>query len=151
MLSLSFVKLALTTHTLSLFLLDLDQLNHILNILGSPSEEDLSCIMNVKARTYLQSLQQKPKQPWTVLMPDADPNALDLLDKMLTFNPNKRITVEEALAHRYFSQYYDPADEPVAEEPFRFEMELDDLPRERLKQLVWEEAEGFHRRRNGIV
>ncbi|KAH9396251.1 Mitogen-activated protein kinase 1 [Tyrophagus putrescentiae] len=129
----------------------LDQLNHILNILGSPSEEDLSCIMNVKARTYLQSLQQKPKQPWTVLMPDADPNALDLLDKMLTFNPNKRITVEEALAHRYFSQYYDPADEPVAEEPFRFEMELDDLPRERLKQLVWEEAEGFHRRRNGIV
>ena len=37
--------------------------------------------------------------------------ALDLLDKMLTFNPNKRITVEEALAHPYLDQYYDPADE----------------------------------------
>jgi len=33
----------------------------------------------------------------------------------------------------YGVQYYDPADEPVAEEPFRFEMELDDLPKERLK------------------
>lgn len=37
--------------------------------------------------------------------------ALDLLDKMLTFNPHKRITVEEALAHPYLEQYYDPADE----------------------------------------
>ena len=37
--------------------------------------------------------------------------ALDLLEKMLTFNPNKRITVEEALSHVYLRQYYDPDDE----------------------------------------
>lgn len=30
---------------------------------------------------------------------------------MLTFNPNKRISVEEALAHPYLEQYYDPTDE----------------------------------------
>lgn len=30
---------------------------------------------------------------------------------MLTFNPDKRITIEEALAHPYLEQYYDPADE----------------------------------------
>ena len=30
---------------------------------------------------------------------------------MLTFNPHKRITVEEALAHPYLEQYYDPQDE----------------------------------------
>lgn len=38
-------------------------------------------------------------------------SALDLLDKMLTFNPNRRITVEQALAHPYLEQYYDPDDE----------------------------------------
>ena len=37
--------------------------------------------------------------------------ALDLLDKMLTFNPDRRITIEEALAHPYLEQYYDPQDE----------------------------------------
>lgn len=37
--------------------------------------------------------------------------ALDLLGRMLTFNPIKRITVEEALAHPYLEQYYDPSDE----------------------------------------
>ena len=30
---------------------------------------------------------------------------------MLTFNPNRRITVEECLAHPYLEQYYDPSDE----------------------------------------
>ena len=42
----------------------------------------------------------------------------------MTFNPNKRITVTEALQHPYLSQYYDPEDEPVASEPFDFHMEL---------------------------
>ena len=37
--------------------------------------------------------------------------ALDLLDRMLTFNPHKRISLEDALAHPYLEQYYDPDDE----------------------------------------
>ena len=55
-----------------MFCLDLDQLNHILSILGSPSQEDLNCIINEKARSYLQSLPHKPKVPWNTLFDEAD-------------------------------------------------------------------------------
>lgn len=74
--------------------------------------------------------------------------ALDLLDKMLTFNPHRRITVEECLAHPYLEQYYEPEDEPVAAEPFKFDMELDDLPKETLKELVFQETVRFQNNMN---
>ena len=118
----------------------LDQLQQILGVLGSPTQEDLNCILNDKARCYIQSLPYKPKLAWHMIYPTADPKALDLLNKMLTFNPNKRIEVQDALAHEYLEQYYDPADEPLAQDPFGFDMELDDLPKEKLKELIFEET-----------
>ncbi|XP_041566071.1 mitogen-activated protein kinase ERK-A isoform X3 [Drosophila elegans] len=121
----------------------LDQLNHILGVLGSPSRQDLECIINDKARNYLESLPFKPNVPWSRLFPNADALALDLLGKMLTFNPHKRVPVEEALAHPYLEQYYDPGDEPVAEVPFRINMENDDISRDALKSLIFEETLKF--------
>jgi len=115
----------------------LDQLNLILNVLGSPDQQTLQFIRNDKARSYIIGLPYKERTPWSQLYPDASPKALDLLDKLLTFNPEKRVTVEEALEHEYLEQYYDPQDEPVAEEPFTFDTELDDLPKEKLKELIF--------------
>lgn len=41
-------------------------------ILGSPSQEDLNCIINMKARNYLQSLPSKTKVAWSKLFPKSD-------------------------------------------------------------------------------
>ena len=54
---------------------------------------------------------------------------------------SSRITVNEALAHRYLQQYYDPDDEPVAEQPFRFDEEFDDYDRERLRTMIFRATE----------
>ncbi len=69
----------------------------------------------------------------------------DLLDRLLSFDPNRRVTVEEALAHGYLKSYYDPTDEPVAEVPFTFDMELDDLPTKQLRDMVFKEARWVER------
>ncbi|TPP66675.1 Mitogen-activated protein kinase [Fasciola gigantica] len=119
----------------------IDQLNLILEVLGSPCKEDLESISNYKARDYLEQLPFKPKIPWSQLYPYANPKALDLLDKLLCFVPSRRIKVEDALAHPYLEQYYDPTDEPVAQFPFT--QESDNLPKEKLKLLIWDEIQRF--------
>ncbi|CAG2166856.1 unnamed protein product [Oppiella nova] len=129
----------------------LDHLNRILDVLGSPSADDLNCIINPKTRTYILSLPFRLKISWAQKYPNANPDALDLLNRMLTFNSWQRITVDEALAHSYLSEYYDPQDEPVADQPFTFEMESDDLPKEVLKELVVEETFRFHTRPYNLV
>jgi len=116
----------------------LDQLNLILSVLGSPSATTLQFIRNDKAKSYLTGLPRKDRADFTKLFPQADDKALDLLSKLLAFNPDERFTVEEALAHEYLEQYYDPQDEPVAEKPFNFDHELDDLPKEKLKELIYD-------------
>ena len=56
----------------------------------------------------------------------------------------RRITVNEALAHEYLHQYYDPEDEPVSEQPFRFDEEFDNYNRERLRNMIFTATDPSH-------
>ncbi|CAG8484764.1 9859_t:CDS:10 [Paraglomus occultum] len=100
-----------------------DQLNKILNILGTPDEETLSRVGSEKAQEYIRGLPEMPKKPFSQLYPQANPLALDLLEKLLKFDPATRITVEGALAHRYLAAYHDEEDEPTHEHMFDFSFE----------------------------
>lgn len=40
-------------------------------------------------------------KPFRDVFPDAHPDALDLLERMLKFDPRRRISVEDALSHPY--------------------------------------------------
>ena len=44
--------------------------------------------------------------------PQREEHAVDLSLQLLEFNPEKRITAEEALRHPYLAQFHNPADEP---------------------------------------
>lgn len=80
----------------------LDQIQRIISILGTPNIEDISYIGNEQALTFIKSLPKRSKQNLKNLFPEADEIGLDLLNKMLIFNPNNRLTVEECLAHPFF-------------------------------------------------
>ncbi|CAH1757838.1 8464_t:CDS:2 [Entrophospora sp. SA101] len=81
--------------------------------------------------------------PFSQMFPDANPLAVDMLEKLLTFNPTKRVTVEEALTHPYLEPYHDPEDEPnadpIPESFFDFDKQKDHLTKEQLKQLIHDE------------
>ncbi|KAL2109378.1 hypothetical protein VUR80DRAFT_2544 [Thermomyces stellatus] len=119
-----------------------DQLNQILHILGTPNEETLSRIGSSRAQEYVRNLPYMPKKPFPTLFPNANPDALDLLDKMLAFDPASRISVEEALEHPYLQIWHDPSDEPECPATFNFDFEIiDDV--EEMRQMILREVLQF--------
>ncbi|ORY06303.1 Pkinase-domain-containing protein [Basidiobolus meristosporus CBS 931.73] len=100
-----------------------DQLNQILGILGTPDDTTLRRIGSERAQMYIRSLPKMPRIPFSQLYPHATPMAIDLLEKLLDFDPSTRITVEDALAHPYLQAYHDVDDEPAHEQQFDFSFE----------------------------
>jgi serine/threonine protein kinase len=47
------------------------------------------------------SLPKRKGKDFNVVFKGANPDAIDLLKKLLIFDPKKRITINEALAHPY--------------------------------------------------
>jgi mitogen-activated protein kinase 7 len=101
-----------------------DQLNQILHILGTPNEETLSRIGSPRAQEYVRNLPYMTKKPFAQLFPQANPDALNLLDRMLAFDPSSRISVEEALEHPYLHIWHDASDEPDCPTTFNFDFEV---------------------------
>lgn len=70
----------------------------------TPTEEDIESFQCERARSYITKLPtlQGGRGPahWKRQFPTANPNALDLLDKLLVLNPNQRLTVDQA-SHRW--------------------------------------------------
>jgi mitogen-activated protein kinase 1/3 len=86
-----------------------DQLCQIFGIIGSPSREDVDdCVSRDPAvHHFLRKLGDMEAKSWKDILPSASEEAIDLISKLLTFNPKKRISVEDALRHPFLSRYYD--------------------------------------------
>lgn len=52
-----------------------------------------------------------------LLPPGTDPDCVDLLGRMLAFDPGERISVQGALEHPFLADYHDPSDEPASAPP----------------------------------
>ncbi|XP_078177795.1 mitogen-activated protein kinase 4 [Carex rostrata] len=121
----------------------LNQLKLIINVLGTVSESDMGFIDNPKARKYIKSLPYTPGMPLRSLYSKANPLAIDLLQRMLVFDPSKRITVDDALVHPYMSPLYDPAMNPPAEVPIDLEID-DEMPVDLIREKMWQEMLYYH-------
>jgi len=121
-----------------------DQLNQILHVLGTPSERTLRRVGSPRAQEYLRSLPYKPGVPFRQMYPGANPDALDLLARLLAFDPNERISCEGALDHPYLQVWHDPSDEPTCPSKFDFSFEAEEDV-EGMRQLIIQEIRDFRR------
>ncbi|KHN35039.1 Mitogen-activated protein kinase 4 [Glycine soja] len=116
------------------------QLRLITELLGSPVDASLGFLQSENAKRYVRQLPQYRKQNFSARFPNMSSEALDLLEKMLIFDPIKRITVDEALCHPYLSSLHDINDEPVGPGQFKFDIEQPTCTEEHIKELIWREA-----------
>ncbi|KAF8916932.1 MAPK protein hog1, partial [Dissophora ornata] len=121
-----------------------NQFSIITELLGTPPDDVIETIGSENTLRFVQSLPKREKIPLSTKFPNTDPVALDLLEKMLVFDPKKRMTAEDALSHEYLEPYHDPDDEPVASEVFDWSFSDADLPGDTWKVMMYSEILDFH-------
>lgn len=123
-----------------------DQLKMIFNVMGTPQDEmDVSFVSDSQAEDYIQIFQNKPGISLEEKYPNSSTEAIDLLTKMLCFNPFFRITIEECLNHYFFASVRDLDKESTAPKEIAFSFESEgDLSESRLRELVLEEVYYFN-------
>ncbi|EPT25997.1 CMGC kinase, MAPK family (ERK) MAPK-1 [Toxoplasma gondii ME49] len=143
-----------------------DQLRRIVRVLGRPSTAEINKVANEgrgrhfnnpskgtsntkrkrseAARRFIESLPNSDPYKLEDLFPDASKAALDLLSNLLTFDPAKRITVQEALRHEYFEGLHSVEDEPTVTTPVNWSFD-NFVPTKRLLQnKVYQEIISYH-------
>ncbi|XP_027713428.1 mitogen-activated protein kinase 15 isoform X2 [Vombatus ursinus] len=94
----------------------LNQLELILAAIPAPNKEEFLTIGSDYSASVLYRM--GPRQLLTLdsrLPPTTPPEALDLLQRLLVFDPEKRLTADEALRHPYVRRFHCPAKEPALE------------------------------------
>ena len=120
------------------------QLDLIFGLLGQPTLEDFDFVKGDASRTALKAVNPVPFS-FDERFNGVDPNAVDLLKRMLVFNPHFRVTAESSLEHPYFAEYHDPSDEPVykGEIPMSEDLLVSEEPLETLRVMLVQEAQKF--------
>ncbi|KAJ7994382.1 hypothetical protein DPEC_G00265280 [Dallia pectoralis] len=114
----------LTGHMLFAGAHELEQMQLILDTVPVLREEDRRDLLHVMP--FYVTQEWRVRRSLRELLREVDADAIDFLERILTFNPMDRLTAEAALAHPFLQQYSCPQDEPMSPQPFRIEDELDD-------------------------
>jgi serine/threonine protein kinase len=165
----------------------LHQLRVIVELLGVPSEEELSFIHNPQAVTYIRNLRpkgatagstavgsaavgsaavgsaavgsaavghgtpgihgaprQSPSERFAQMYPAANPLLLDLMSRLLHFDPRMRPSAAEALRHPYLAAYAEAPEEDLPVPEVEMEFEHEEPGTEELRQLIWQEVLHYH-------
>ncbi len=79
-----------------------DQLLRIFRLLGTPTEHSWPHVSELPE--YKKNFPMYPAQSLAQKLPTIDAHGMDLLLRLLQYQPNLRISAKDALIHRYFQE-----------------------------------------------
>ncbi|KAH9254661.1 hypothetical protein BASA81_007428 [Batrachochytrium salamandrivorans] len=120
------------------------QITLICDVLGRPALDLLDKCQHEETKQFLLEIPVKAKRPLAVYPKTNDISAVDLLTRLLRFDPDKRLTVDKCLQHHYLSQLHCPSDEPESiplDLARDFPFDAKDSSTAMLQEYVWKEIE----------
>eukprot|EP00612_Vaucheria_litorea_P001450 CAMPEP_0171456216 /NCGR_PEP_ID=MMETSP0945-20130129/2793_1 /TAXON_ID=109269 /ORGANISM="Vaucheria litorea, Strain CCMP2940" /LENGTH=463 /DNA_ID=CAMNT_0011981599 /DNA_START=157 /DNA_END=1549 /DNA_ORIENTATION=- len=117
------------------------QLNLIFEVLGAPEKDEVSYITGKQASKFLKKIEKKKPKSLSKMYPNASNEAIDLLSKLIVFDPEKRLTARNALFHPYVNLTSESGKIRQRKIKLDFDYERSDQSVESLVQLVSEEVE----------
>ena len=112
-----------------------DQLAVIFNVIGTPSEEDISFVTDQKAIEYLKSFNYIGRIDLQAKYPGATEEAIDFLNRALVLNPFFRISLDEAIKHPMFDKVRNNGAEKIQGTYVNLEFEKTKLDINKLRDL----------------
>jgi len=87
----------------------LNQLEKICEVVGRPSHDEVEAMRSPFARTMLDSLNvpNAPPRKWSEIYRRESDDAIDLMDKLMQWDPVKRLPAREGMIHPYCRQFVD--------------------------------------------
>ncbi|CAE7872493.1 CDK2 [Symbiodinium sp. KB8] len=79
---------------------EIDEIFRIFRTMGTPDDSIWPGVTSLK--DFKSTFPKWPKRPLSKLVPRLDSTGLDLLQRMLEYDPSKRISVKEAMEHPFF-------------------------------------------------
>ncbi|KAH7104538.1 Pkinase-domain-containing protein [Auriculariales sp. MPI-PUGE-AT-0066] len=80
-----------------------DQLLHIMRVIGTPHDSMLRKLAADSPEVQIRQYPKYAKVPFSQVISKASTQAIDLLERLLQFEPSKRITAADGLSHHYFA------------------------------------------------
>ena len=118
-----------------------------MELTGFPSPAEIEAMRSPFAATMLESL--PPMAPlaedvWETRFPAASADAIDLMRRLLSFDPAKRPTAAEALQHPYLAAYRDAPEEELPTPEIEMNFEAQSPSKDELRDLVYGEVLRYH-------
>eukprot|EP00811_Abedinium_folium_P012725 NODE_21810_length_735_cov_6.473684.p1 GENE.NODE_21810_length_735_cov_6.473684~~NODE_21810_length_735_cov_6.473684.p1 ORF type:complete len:210 (+),score=46.78 NODE_21810_length_735_cov_6.473684:51-632(+) len=127
----------------------LDMLRKIAGALGFNFDNDLAWLppASVEASRGMMEKLQLPERPTRTLeefVPSASEVCMDLVHRLLCWDPNHRISAAAAIEHPYLARLRDPPGETTAPEPFNWHFDDFEANPRTIKDRVYAECARLH-------
>ncbi|CBZ25915.1 putative mitogen-activated protein kinase [Leishmania mexicana MHOM/GT/2001/U1103] len=123
-----------------------NQLELICSVTGMPSAADVAATNSQFANAMLRDIHCAHRRTFAELLPSASADALNLIERLMCFNPNRRLSAAEALEHPYVAAFHRPDDEPVAPEPITVSLpDSQRLPLAKYRDAIYEQIASLRR------